>query len=88
MKQEHPEHICAEKNKITHECQTTKNAKKKKDSKHKILRMQQNNNHNTLTQKKSVKILPMIIKTIYSRNNAMHTAIQKRFFKLQSIIVL
>ena len=53
-----------------------------------MLRMQQNKNRNTLTQKKHVKILHTIIKTIYSRNTALHTAIQKRFFKLQSIIVL
>ena len=32
-KQEHPEHIYTQKNKITHECQTTKNENKNKKKK-------------------------------------------------------
>ena len=45
-------------------------------------------NRNTCTQIKHAKISNTITKTIYSRNNATHTAIPKPFFQLKSIIVL
>ena len=45
-------------------------------------------NHRLHNQIKCLKILHAIIKTIYSRNNAIHTAIPKRFLQLQSIIII